>query len=275
MHGKIDDIGPWSEIKLDIVKEYAQAYSTILSKKQLAYSYIDAFAGAGLHISRQTGDFVLGSPLNALNIQPPFQHYYFIDLNSEKTSTLSTFVGDRKDVTVFEGDCNVVLLEEVFPAVRYEDYRRALCLLDPYGLHLDWQVLAKAGEMRSIEVFLNFPVLDMNRNALWQNIEDLDEALQKRMQRFWGDDSWRRIAYRTDGNLFGWAEKVEDCTRVVAMAFRERLRRAAHFKYVAEPMPMRNSVGNVMYYLFFASQQPVADRIVKDILRKWSGYGSN
>jgi glucose-6-phosphate 1-dehydrogenase len=36
---------------------------------------------------------------------------------------------------------------KVFPRVRYEDYRRALCFLDPYGLH-KWAVI-EAGEMHS------------------------------------------------------------------------------------------------------------------------------
>ena len=29
-------------------------------------------------------------------------------------------------MTVYEGDCNTVLLDDVLPKVRYEDYRRAL-----------------------------------------------------------------------------------------------------------------------------------------------------
>jgi len=30
---RLDEVGYWSEIKLDIVREYAKAYSTILNKK--------------------------------------------------------------------------------------------------------------------------------------------------------------------------------------------------------------------------------------------------
>lgn len=80
----LDQIGPWTEIKLEIVKEYAVAYSKILKANQFHHLYIDAFSGAGLHISRTTGKFVRGSPLNALLVDPPFQEYHFIDLNSKK-----------------------------------------------------------------------------------------------------------------------------------------------------------------------------------------------
>lgn len=62
------------------------------------YVYVDAFSGAGVHISRQTGDFVAGSPLNALQIKPPFHEYHFIDLDSSKINFLKDNVGSRKDV---------------------------------------------------------------------------------------------------------------------------------------------------------------------------------
>ncbi len=78
---EFDEIGYWSEIKLDIVRDYA-AYSKILSAKSLPHIYIDAFAGAGQHVSKETGEFIPGSPLNALDVYPPFREYHFIDLNA-------------------------------------------------------------------------------------------------------------------------------------------------------------------------------------------------
>jgi three-Cys-motif partner protein len=63
-------------------------------------------------------------------------------------------------VIVYDGDCNEGLLREVFPQCRYENYRRALCLLDPYKLNVNWDVLKTAGQMKSIEVFYNFMIMD-------------------------------------------------------------------------------------------------------------------
>ena len=85
---KFDTIGYWSEIKLEIIREYAQAYSTILTSNRLYHVYIDAFAGAGMHVSKTKGEFVPGSPLNALAIKPPFKEFHLIDLNSKKTQQL-------------------------------------------------------------------------------------------------------------------------------------------------------------------------------------------
>jgi hypothetical protein len=39
-----DEIGYWSEIKLEIVRNYASAYSKILTAKKLSHIYVDAFA---------------------------------------------------------------------------------------------------------------------------------------------------------------------------------------------------------------------------------------
>jgi three-Cys-motif partner protein len=135
----LDVINQWSEIKLEIIREYASAYSRIISaqkKVTIKHIYIDAFAGAGVHISKNTGDFVLGSPLNALSIKPPFKEFFLIDMEGSRTNLLNKLIGERKDVHVLEGDCNTRILEEVFPKVKYEDYRRGLCLLDPYGMQL-------------------------------------------------------------------------------------------------------------------------------------------
>jgi hypothetical protein len=62
---RIDEVGYWSEVKLDIIEDYAKEYSKILAaqkKPQLQHVYIDAFAGAGVHKRKGTGEEVAGSP---------------------------------------------------------------------------------------------------------------------------------------------------------------------------------------------------------------------
>jgi three-Cys-motif partner protein len=265
---QFDEIGYWSELKLEIVKKYAKAYSTILaSQAGLHHVYVDGFSGAGTHISRATGEFVKGSPLNALEVQPPFEEYFLVDLDGDKVSALRAAVGLQPNVYIVHGDCNEVLLQQVLPRIRYEDFRRGLCLLDPYGLHLDWDVIRAAGEMKTIDLFLNFPIMDMNRNALWREPEKVGPEQVARMTAFWGDESWRLVVYKPAAQLGLFAaprlEKQEN--EEVADAFRRRLRDVAGFAEVPEPLPMRNSKGAVVYYLFFASQRPVALKIIKDI----------
>lgn len=192
-------IGEWSEAKLEIVRDHGKAYSAILNNQRgFSHAYIDAFAGAGTHVSKTTGELVPGSPLNALSISPSFADYFFIDINGRKVDALQREVGERPDVHIYQGDCNDLLLERVFPQVRYEDFRRALCLLDPWGLHLDWRVIETAGQMKSVEIFLNFPMLDANRNALAVDPSRAKPEQVARLTRFWGDESWRDVVYGSD-----------------------------------------------------------------------------
>ncbi len=263
---RLDEIGPWSEVKLEIIKKYASAYSLILERKNLFHVYIDAFAGAGKHISRTTMELVPGSPKIALDVEPPFNEYYFIDIDSAKVDELKKIASDHQHVHVLEGDCNTRLLNDVFPHVKYTDYKRGLCLLDPYGLHLKWELIETAGQMQSIDMFLNFPIADMNRNVLRKNTEKVQASDIQRMNSFWGNDSWRSSAY-SKMDLFGDGHKAENSA--VVDAFQRRLAEVAGFKYVPDPMPMRNSKNAVVYYLFFASHQKLADNIVADIFEKY------
>jgi three-Cys-motif partner protein len=274
-----DQVGYWSEVKLDIIKEYAAAYSKILSAQKrpsLEHIYIDAFAGAGVHVSRASGEFVPGSPLNALLVKPQFRQYHFIDLDKQKVGALENFAKKRPDVYIYHGDCNRVLLNKVLPQAKWADYRRALCILDPYGLHLDWKVIAEAGRMQSVEIFLNFPIADINRNVLWRDRKGVAPEQIQRMNAYWGDESWKKAAYASSAqrDLFGPPAEEKVSNKAVAEAFRKRLKDVAGFSNVPNPIAMRNSQNAVVYYLYFASQKPVAEEIVRDIFQKYRDRGA-
>ena len=267
---RLDEIGDWSELKLEILTKYAAAYTRILRSKRLHPIYIDGFAGAGEHISRQSQELVLGSPMNALRIEPPFEKIHLVDLKPERIENLERLAGGDPRVRLYTGDANAVLLNQVFPSIRYGAYERALCVLDPYGLNLDWKIMSLAGQSKTIEIFLNFPVMDMNRNVLWRSGNAPPESVA-RMNAFWGDESWREAVYRSDTTLFGEPEKQPN--EAVVNAFRVRLKKVAGFDYVPEPAPMRNSNRAVVYYLFFAAQERTAARIVTQILGRYRKEG--
>ena len=271
---KLDEIGDWSEVKLDIIKKYAKAYSTIINAQPniQRHLYIDGFAGAGVHISKRTKRYLPGSPLNALNVEPPFKEFHFIDIDGSRADALRKLCEDYSNVYVYEGDCNNVLLEKIFPLAEYSDYHRGLCLLDPYGLHLNWEVVQAAGKMKSIEIFLNFPVMDMNMNVLWRNPDKVNKSQIARMNAFWGDDSWRNAAYSKTEGLFGDIEEKTGIEPIIK-AYRNRLKKVAGFAFVPDPIPMRNTTGAIVYYLFFASPNKTGDTIVNDIFGKYRDRG--
>ena len=269
-----DEIGIWSEVKLDIIKEYASTYSKIMEAwrrdrlKRLSWIYIDGYAGPGYHVSKATGERVEGSPLIALKTQPPFHEYHFIDTEAARARQLRELAGDRKDVYIYTEDCNTVLLRDVFPRAKRSDWRRALCLLDPYNIDLTWEVIETAGKSQSIEIFLNFMVMDINRNAMRKRMEKSIQSKVDQLTRLVGDESWKDAGYRKVETLFG-----EDYEKVsndeFAEWFRQRLINKAGFKFVPKPMPMKTKNNAIIYYLFFASQKPAASHIVTDIFNKY------
>ena len=268
-----DEIGYWSELKLEIVEKYGQGYTNAFNKlgAGLKKYYIDGFSGAGVHLSKRTGEQIEGSPARALKIAPPFDGFYFIDMNADKTAYLETVRAGRANVEIHTGDTNPYL-KGLLPKIRYSDYKRALCLLDPYGLHLDWEVMQIAGQLKTVDMFLNFPIMDINRNVLRHDRTKVAPDDIERMNRFWGDNSWDAAAYVETGQTtmfdFGPEKQKQDNEAIVA-AFRERLRKVAGFKYLPEPLAMTNKNNAVVYYLFFASANDTGRRIIEGIFSKY------
>jgi len=276
---KLDEIGIWSEIKLDIIKEYANAFTKIMKNKAWCkgYVYIDAFSGPGVHISKRTGEFILGSPLNALEIDNPFTEYHYIDIDKEKAETLNRLIGDRTNVNIYQEDCNEILREKILPSLPYESYKRALCILDPYGLHLNWETIMAAAQQRTTEIFLNFPLMDMNRNVLHKDLLKADPDQIERMNRFCGTDEWKEILYKEGDQmgLFGDPDRIKIVNSNIKLGEwfkKERLQKTAGFKFVPEPMLMRNSKGGHLFFLFFASHNETGKKIVTNIFNKHRKY---
>src|SRR6185437_14098770 len=91
------------------------------------------------------GKKIKGSPLEAFGTQPAFSEFHLVDLEGTRADALRGLAAGKTNAKVYHGDCNKVLLEKVFPEVSRSRFNRALCILDPYGLHLDWEVMEAAG----------------------------------------------------------------------------------------------------------------------------------
>src|SRR6266568_7856019 len=94
--------GAWTQQKLEALKKYLQAYTTIFKKNPRArfysISYVDAFAGTGTlrrpepggsaeflpELQKNEEEFRKGSVIRALEIEPPFDEYIFIEKSATK-----------------------------------------------------------------------------------------------------------------------------------------------------------------------------------------------
>jgi three-Cys-motif partner protein len=268
-----DKVGPWAEVKHSILVDYAQQYAYILAKQSnLKFYYVDAFAGKGLSIIRNTSRVIQGSPLRVLDIDPKFHGYIFIDKSQENINYLSERVGTTKNVEFYCGDANEILVEKILPRMTYESFSRVLLFLDPFGLDVFWPVMKMAGSLGTVDFFLNFMTMDLNRNVLWNKRSLVPAANKENFNRVVGEDKWEQIAYDESINLFAEVEDVKKDTINVLKYYKNRLKNDAGFKFVPDPVPIHNKSGAIIYHLFFGSKNPTANRVAKYILNTYRDW---
>lgn len=288
-----DEIGEWSERKIEIVREYAKPFSQIISKNGLTAYYVDGLAGGGAarrkrprtdpnsatlpltiddtHLSAGAGTILTTAARIVSEVKPRFAKYIFIDANEQKTSAMRQRCSEIPDVNVnvINGDVTQTFMNRIIPEIRASQKNRALCFLDPYGMHVSWDVFQALGATGHAEAFINFPTLDIVRNILRDSPSLIESQHAERMNLLWGDDSWRQIAFKKQPGLFD-AVFEKQSGDGVAMAFKERLVHRGGFKFVSKPMPFTNKQNGLLYHLLFATQVPVALKIAKAIMKKWA-----
>lgn len=142
---------------------YARYYADIVGTgMKRAYrgplAWVELFAGPAQLYVVEEARFRPGSPLEALGIRDPFDHYVFCDLDSECVRSLNERVGGRPGVHVLEGNANSAALHDAIPAVVP---RNALVVLyaDPEGLDFDFSSIRYlADRYKHLDLLINFPV---------------------------------------------------------------------------------------------------------------------
>jgi three-Cys-motif partner protein len=165
----LDKLQPWSAIKHDIVASYAAVYTQILSKQPFIkrFVYLDAFAGAGVARTKDD-ELAYAGAARVLQAEPPFSEYHFMELHPEKADILRELARNRPNARVHVGDYRSIL-PGLLSRCRYKDFARGLCLLDPYGLSVDYELLKQIAATGTVEIFFNFMIVSANRNVLWRD----------------------------------------------------------------------------------------------------------
>jgi len=273
-----DVIGPWSEDKLEMLRKYLHAYTAIMQGQHWCrngYHYIDAFAGTGKPRARDEERYIDGSPRIALTIQHPFHSYTFIEKTSWRAQRLRELEDEfqDRDIRICEGDCNHIITAEITPRIRYEKFNRGLTVLDPFGMDIEWSTIEQISETRAIEIFMNFPVMALNRTVLPNDPNALTEAQIERMNRFWGSTKWRGDIYEQVPTLFGPVEmKIRRTTgQRLGRLFKKRLEEV--FPHVTAPLVMTNSKNAPLYCLIFAGHNSTGAKIVQEIFQRYERLG--
>ena len=193
--------GNWTEEKLNIFTSYLDAYLIALQNQKFKKIYIDAFAGTGEIETSDGGQFLVGSAKRALASEKKFDHYYFIEADSQKAGELQDMINSefpqmRRIVTIYCGDANDKLAE-IISNVDWR-YNRGLLFLDPYATQVNWATLENVAQTKSIDVWYLFPFSALERmlpkNGKYDKWEDC-------IDRLLGDSGWRKEFYKKDPQM--------------------------------------------------------------------------
>jgi three-Cys-motif partner protein len=286
--------GSWTEEKLDRVRKYLSAYTTIFKQNPRAATlrtiYVDAFAGTGSRIasSQPASPSLLllddleaealqkGSAHIALEIEPPFDTYLFIEQVSERVIALERlreqFSHRAQQITILQENANAALRQWC----RATDWRtsRAVVFLDPYGMDVEWATIEAIAQTRAVDMWLLFP-LGQAVNRLLTRHRPPTGAWAQRLTRCFGTEAWREAFYRAplQETLVGPAairEKDADFDAIGAF-FVQRLA-TVFAQVVQEPLPPRNTKNVPIYLLCFAAGNPkgasTAVKIARHILTR-------
>jgi three-Cys-motif partner protein len=288
--------GEWTDRKLAVLKKYLHSYTGVLKNTSFQKLYIDAFAGTGYREVRrndkneadtsqhilfpdlaqpETQDFLDGSARLALQVQPPFDRYIFVEQRSDRCADLSGLksefpsLADRIDVR--QGDANNKIQELCIALSRLD---RAVCFLDPYGMQVEWTTIQAIAQTKKIDLWLLFP-LGIGVNRLLKKKGDIPEQWRHRLNLLLGTENWYNEFYEVQPvqTLFGEDEErlVKVKMETIGRYFIDRLKRV--FAGVAQkPGVLRNSANNPLYLLCFAvgneRGKEIALRIAEHLLKE-------
>ncbi len=198
--------GKWTIEKLNILSEYLDFYLLALKNKKFEKVYIDAFAGSGTIVIDEEGNEVDGSVKLALKTKYEFDRYFFIERNKIYAAKLSNIILDdfpqrAEKADVITKDCN-----DYLPYIcREYDWknRRAVLLLDPYAMDVNWDTLKIIANTKAIDVWYLFPLSAANR--LLKRNGEIDLMCKAKLNAIFGDSKWYDEFYKIDPqtNLFG------------------------------------------------------------------------
>ena len=285
--------GNWTEQKLECVRKYLRAYTTIMSKQSFRFAYVDAFAGTGYReiendegtdelmfpdlTSSEVASFHDGSARNALEVEPPFMKYVFIEKNRDRYAELQ----ELKEEYLLKPEFSENMIE-----CRHEDANgylkdlcrkrwkthRALVFLDPYGMQVEWTTIESIAETQAIDLWILFPLGTVNR--LLKNDGEIQPALQARLDMSFGEHGWYDAFYQSAKQLSLFDEedrwqKAGNIFVAIEQYFIDRLQSV--FNGVAtNPLILRNSKNVPLYLLCFAAGNrkgaPIAVKIAQEIL---------
>ena len=257
--------GVWTRSKLDLLEKYLDRFTTA-SKGVPERVYLDLFGGEPENFERDTLNPVNGSARIALDTaDPPFTRLRFFEL-PHKAVKLRRELAQRypgRNVIVYAGDCNLTIHQAL------EELRRlgvawapTFAFIDPNGPHCHWstiEALANHKDPRlktKVELWMLFAV------PLFQRMLPKSGAVRaadnEAITAMYGTPAWHSILQaKLNGEISASAARKE-----YVNLMRWRLEKELGYTWT-QPLLVRNTGNNPLYYMLFATDSPPGQRIMR------------
>lgn len=289
--------GAWTEEKLNAFEKYVNAYLTIMNKYRGQYNwkliYFDGFAGSGSRNEETSSDenqlmidliddhqitveelsSYKGAAERVLSIaQDGFDYYYFIDKDADSSNQLKeklTPFQKDKCLEFRHSDANTEV-SKLADAMHANNKLKALVLLDPFGMQVDWSSIEKLkGTSTDLWILIPTGVIVnrlLDRKCKLTHIDKLTSFFGK-------DEAFLKNYFyntRQEPTLFGDAEvveKVKEPIRMIANLYIQQMKTI--FKYATEePLVLYNTRNTPIFHFACASNNESAVKIAHEIINK-------
>jgi len=197
-----------------------------------------------------------GSARIALEIDPSFHYYYFVEADEKKCEELEKlrFEYPGKNIHIVNTDANKWISEYWCVKARRDSCLRTVMFLDSFGMSVSWETIKAIAETRVIDMWYLFP-FGVGVNRLLKKDGNVPDSWKRKLDDVFGNSDWGKIFYKKSEtlNLFGETDLImkKSGFKEISDYFVERLSEV--FSDVSRnPLMLCNEKNNPLYMLCFA-----------------------
>lgn len=256
--------GFWTKQKLQILEDYLQGFATASSRLSDRV-YLDLFAGWPQNTSRETSEPLLGSVHRALATSPPFTRVCLFELQRTRAARLTAEIRraypTRPGITVYPGDCNETI-DQALRDLQPVRFAPTFAFIDQFAAEVHWTTLEKISRFRKAsltkaELWILFATGQYPRGL---NLPGgaMNARYGAQVTAMIGSDQWEQIAIGRREGLLSPAQARAEWLNLM----RWQLETQLHYK-ATYPFTMRNTGGQEIYDMIFATDHPAGEKIMK------------
>lgn len=273
-----DEIAKHTEEKLDIFANYANTFCKIVHSFPNRI-FIDAFAGSGTHVLKDTKEEVDGTSVNIFS-RCNFTQYHFIDIDKEKLGHLKSRIENiKEDASVctryYNEDSNSVICNNLVPEIQKMNQSSyvGLGILDPYGTNLKFDTIRKLSNLH-MDLIIHVSVQGFLRYLAPKNTnKQTNESKNKAIDFFGASDCLEKIYSKEANTLFDGVipkrEENSNAYKSMIEYYIQNLREIALFKHAYYRL-FTNSKNSPQYYLVFTSHHNKGGKIGKFFAERYT-----